>query len=286
MCDGFLFSRSRHFGIRLLSLCALAIMSSVCGVRASETNWPGPKPIELAPGIVQFVSPDLAGNVDGNSIAVLTARDVVLFDATLLPDTAAAVLNELKQFTPKSVRYVVNSHWHPDHTGGNDYLAKTFPELDIVASRRTRELMEDTAGVYIKTLEFEAAQAFQEIAKELKSGKGSDGHRLSLPEREEMRSQMISGGHFLADFKATKVKLPTLVFNDAMTLHYGGRGAFSPSCVFQGTTAGDVAVYLPEEKVPTLPEICSSTPCRFAPTRIRPTGLQALKYCLDWTPRS
>lgn len=221
--------------------------SSIYGVRASEANWPGPKRIDLAPGIIQFVSPDLAGNVDGNSIAILTDRDVVLFDATLLPATAEAVLQELRQITPKALRYVANSHWHPDHTGGNERLAKTFPELDIIASRRTRELMEDTAGVYIKTLEFEAAQANQEMLKELKSGKGSDGRRLSQTERAEIRSQMTSGGQFLDDFRATHVKLPTLTFEEAMTLQYGGREF--RFLRLPGNTAGDIALYLPAEKV-------------------------------------
>ena len=220
---------------------------SVCGVHASELNWPAPKRIDLAPGIVLFVSPDLAGNVDGNSIAILTDRDTVLFDATLLPATAEAVLQELRETSPRALRYVVNSHWHPDHSGGNERLAKTFPELDIIASRRTRELMEDTAVVYGKTLEFEAALANQEMLKELKSGKGPGGLLLSQTERAQIRTQMTLGSRFLTDFRATQVKLPTLTFEDALTLHYGGREF--RFFRLPGNTAGDVALYLPAEKV-------------------------------------
>ena len=99
--------------IRSLLALTLAIMPSICAASATNVSWPGPKSVELAPGIVQFISPDLAGNVDGNSIAIFTDRDVVLFDATILPATADAVLNELRQLTPNPVRYLVNSHWHP-----------------------------------------------------------------------------------------------------------------------------------------------------------------------------
>jgi cyclase len=225
----------------------LAIVTSVCVASVTEARWPGPKTVELAPGIIQFISPDLAGNVDGNSIAIVTDRDIVLFDATILPASADAVLNELRQLTPKPVRYLVNSHWHPDHAGGNDEIAKAFPDLEIIASQPTREMMEDTAGVYLKTLEFEAAQANQEIDKELKSGRTSDGRRLTSADREEMHSELALGGRFLAEFKATHSKLPSLTFGDTLTLFHGGREL--RFFRLPGHTAGDVAVFLPGEKV-------------------------------------
>jgi cyclase len=233
--------------IQALFAIALAMFTSICAASTANVNWPGPKIVELAPGIVQFISPDLAGNVDGNSIAIFSDRDVVLFDTTILPATADAILNELRQLTPKPVRYLVNSHWHPDHSGGNDEFAKAFPDLEIIASQRTRELMEDTASVYVKTLEFETAQANQEIDKELKSGRTSDGRHLTPMDREELHSQLSLGGRFLAEFKATHPKLPTLTFGDTLTLFHGGREI--RFFRLPGHTAGDVAVFLPAEGI-------------------------------------
>ena len=233
--------------VRSLLALTLAIMTSICAASATDVSWPGPKTVELAPGIVQFISPDLAGNVDGNSVAIFTDRDVVLFDATILPATADAVLNELRQLSPNPVRYLVNSHWHPDHSGGNDEFAKAYPELEIIASQRTRELMEDTASVYVKTLEFEAAQTNQEIDKELKSGRASDGRRLTPTDRAELHSELALGARFLAEFKATPSKLPTLTFGDTLTLFHGGREL--RFFHLPGHTAGDVAVFLPAEKI-------------------------------------
>jgi glyoxylase-like metal-dependent hydrolase (beta-lactamase superfamily II) len=185
--------------------------------------------------------------VDGNSIAIFTDRDVVLFDATILPATADAVLNELRRLTPKPVRYLVNSHWHPDHSGGNDEFAKAYPDLEIIASQQTREMMQDTAGVYVKTLEFETAQANQEIGKELKSGRTSDGRHLTPMDREERHSQLTLGDRFLTEFKATHSRLPTLTFGETLTLFHGGREF--RFFRLPGHTAGDVAVFLPAERV-------------------------------------
>ena len=227
---------------------ALAIpASSVGAAAAAETPWPSPTRVDLAPGIFQFISPDIAGNVDGNSIAIVTGDDVVVFDTTILPATATSVVNELRSITSKPVRVAVNSHWHPDHAGGNDTFASAFPGLEIIASRETWQLMQDTANVYVKTLEYENAQATQEINKELKSGKTSDGKPLAARDRADLRAQLGLEDRFLREFKSERPRLPTLTFDGALTLYRGGREL--RLLALPGHTTGDVAIYLPAEKI-------------------------------------
>ncbi len=204
-------------------------------------------PVELAPGIFQFMTPDVAGNVVGNSIAVVMDNDVLVFDATLLPGTATVEIQALSTLTPKPVRYLVNSHWHPDHAGGNAGFVAAYPEVEIIASRETRRLMRNTANAYIKTLEFETAQENLAINKQLKSGLGADGKHLTAKDREDLRAQLAGEDRFLAEFRAVQTKLPTLVFDKALTLHHGGREL--RFLALPGHTAGDVALYLPAEKI-------------------------------------
>jgi cyclase len=204
-------------------------------------------PVELAPGIFQFDTPDVAGNVVGNSIAVVMADDVLVFDSTLLPGLATREIQALSRLTPKPVRYLVNSHWHPDHSGGNAGFVAAFPDVEIIASRETRRLMQNTASVYIKTMEYEVAQANLATDKALKSGVGADGKRLSAKDRADLREEMAGEDRFLAEFRAVPTKLPTLVFDKALTLHHGGREL--RFLALPGHTAGDIALYLPAEKV-------------------------------------
>jgi cyclase len=237
------FPRSVNVFAAVLALAA----SSPGAAGATEIHWAAPTRVDLAPGVFQFISPDVAGNVVGNSIAIVTDSDVVVFDTTLLPATATSLLNELRTVTSKPVRVVVNSHWHPDHSGGNETFATSFPDLEIISSLKTRQLMEHTAKVYVKTLEFELAQGDQEINKELKSGKTSDGKPLAAKERLDLRDQLEMEDRFLKEFKAEHTLLPTVTFEDTLTLHHGGREI--RLLALPGHTAGDVALYLPEEKI-------------------------------------
>ena len=85
------------------------------------------------------------------------------------------------------------------------------------------------------------------INKELKSGKTLDGQRLTETVRGDLRSQLTLGGRFLAEFKAMHSTLPTLTFGDALTLFHGGREF--RFFRLPGHTAGDVALFLPAEKI-------------------------------------
>ena len=75
----------------------------------------------------------------GGNIGVSVGSDgVFLIDDELAPLTDK-VLAALKAITPNPARFVVNTHWHPDHTGGNENLGKTG--ILIVAHDNVRARM-------------------------------------------------------------------------------------------------------------------------------------------------
>jgi hypothetical protein len=65
-------TRLAIYPIRALFGLTLAIVTSIGAASTTDISWPVPKVVELAPGIVEFTSPELTGNVDGNLIAIST----------------------------------------------------------------------------------------------------------------------------------------------------------------------------------------------------------------------
>ncbi len=69
---------------------------------------------------------------DSLSVAVVGGQNLVVSvgdDGLLLSDDqdvplVPRVLKQLTKISDKPVRYVVNSHWHYDHVGGNDYFGR------------------------------------------------------------------------------------------------------------------------------------------------------------------
>lgn len=55
----------------------------------------------------------------GGNIAVQTGDDGVLVVDTGLPEYAERVLAAIRTLSDRPIRFVVNTHVHPDHTGGN-----------------------------------------------------------------------------------------------------------------------------------------------------------------------
>jgi len=60
----------------------------------------------------------------GGRVAVLFGADGVLMVDTGNPPVAEKTLQTIRSFTNAPIKIVVNSHIHPDHTGGNEFFAK------------------------------------------------------------------------------------------------------------------------------------------------------------------
>jgi glyoxylase-like metal-dependent hydrolase (beta-lactamase superfamily II) len=79
---------------------------------------------------VEVKATKVAGNVyvltgSGGNIGATVGDDgIALVDDQFAP-LAPKIQAALKQLSPKPVRFVINTHWHGDHTGGNAEFADT-----------------------------------------------------------------------------------------------------------------------------------------------------------------
>lgn len=88
--------------------------------------------------MLQFWGPaGAAGNVGGNVGAFIAADGIVIVDSGFVggaPKLEAA----LKALSDKPLTYVLNTHWHGDHSGGDEYFGKTAV---VIAQENARKKM-------------------------------------------------------------------------------------------------------------------------------------------------
>src|SRR5437016_12657436 len=78
-----------------------------------------------------------------NNVVIIGSRDVLVVDTGTSPAAARAFIQDLKLLTSKPVRYVVNTHFHYDHTDGNQvYTGKA----DIIGQEYVKQAIETLDG--------------------------------------------------------------------------------------------------------------------------------------------
>ncbi|MBV9503730.1 MAG: MBL fold metallo-hydrolase [Acidobacteriia bacterium] len=60
----------------------------------------------------------------GGNIAVQVGQEGVMVVDTGLANMSDKVIAEIRKLSDKPLQYILNTHFHPDHTGGNDALRK------------------------------------------------------------------------------------------------------------------------------------------------------------------
>lgn len=89
----------------------------------------------IADDIYVFVS-DLY--VQATATVIVTTEGVVLFDTLLYPEETRAIRRFVENRLNNRVAYVINSHYHADHTAGTCL----FPEARIVSNTLCRDLLD------------------------------------------------------------------------------------------------------------------------------------------------
>ena len=177
-----------------------------------------------------------------NNVVIIGDRDVMVVDTGTTPAAARAFLQDLKAITSKPVRYVVNTHFHYDHTDGNQvYVGKT----DIIAHEYVKQALL-TRNV-LETEPFKTSQLanvpirINTLQKQLAEER--DPSRKVALQRDLSAAQQ--GWEELKEIKPTP---PTVTYSQKKVVNLGGREV---QLLFlgRGHTNGDTFVYLPKEQI-------------------------------------
>ena len=99
---------------------------------------------KLAEGVYEIRHPDAPDTFpQGNTTVIIGERSVLVVDSCLLPSSAREDVEQIRKWTNKPVTFLVNTHWHFDHTLGNATYAAAFPSIQIIAQKATWKTIAD-----------------------------------------------------------------------------------------------------------------------------------------------
>ena len=110
---------------------------------ARPQNPPAPQPLTM-----QKVTENLYVLIgDGGNVAFLpTSEGVILVDDKFAQD-GPQILAKVKSVTDEPIRYVLNTHQHGDHTGGNEALLAAHAEIVIHKNARANMVTNKQPGL-------------------------------------------------------------------------------------------------------------------------------------------
>jgi cyclase len=200
--------------------------------------------VKLADDVYAFIAPESNGTmVTGNSVVIIGDDGVLVVDSGHFPTLTARMIEQIKHWTDKPVRYLVNTHWHPDHNAGNGLYRGAFPGLQIVSTPTTRLEMETLLPK--KEVSEETIGKIEDV---LRKGALPSGSPLAPEQRKFYEKAEIELEAFRPELKKADHVLPGLTFKDELDIYLGKREV-KVMFLGRGNTGGDAVIYVPDSKV-------------------------------------
>ena len=176
-----------------------------------------------------------------NAAIFVRSKDVVVVDAHSKPSAAASLIAQIKrELTPKPVRYVINTHFHWDHTQGSHAYRVVNEKVDFIASAATKDLMEKLSVARMKA-------SVGEVPKQIDALRDRAARATSAGEKSFCAGQIKQLQAYQAELQNYTPELPTITFDKSYLLQ---DPAYDLHIDFRGHahTAGDVVVFCPQER--------------------------------------
>jgi glyoxylase-like metal-dependent hydrolase (beta-lactamase superfamily II) len=179
---------------------------------------------------------------NSNAAIFVLSRDVLVVDAHSKPSASASLLAQIKkEVTDKPVRYLVNTHFHWDHTQGDRTYKAANPKVEIIASETTKQLMTRLQGDRLK-------ESLDSVPGMIDTLRARLSRATTPQDREWCNEQLRQLAAYQQEMKNYPLELPTTTFaqthviqDNTGEIHVGFHG--------KAHTAGDIQVFSPSKKV-------------------------------------
>lgn len=204
---------------------------------------------EVAPGVFAALQPNERRFDDSNVAVFVGERALLVVDAPADAMRVNEIAAEIRRRFDRPVFYVVNTHWHGDHTQGNAVWREALGGATLIVGHRS--LLEDVPARAATALREQVATLEAEIAAaedRLRRGVKRDGSELSEAERPVAAAAIERARAHVERNRGARFLVPDLAFDDdRLRLDLGGITVellHAP-----GHTRGDIVVWSPERRV-------------------------------------
>jgi len=236
--------------IKKRALPIIILLVLACSPLAADSVYSPERQItKLADGIYTIRHKDpFPGWVNGNTTVIIGTREVFVVDSCQMPSAAREDIAQIRKWSDKPVRYLLTTHWHTDHNGGNNEYAKAFPSVAIIARPETRVMMDGASSQIATSWTKDATASQAALTQRLASGKTTDGKPLTDAQTANLRERLDLLTRILEEAKTFVYQAPTMTFDRELRIDIGGR-EIEVKYLGRANTGGDALVYLPQEQI-------------------------------------
>ncbi len=216
---------------RIAVLAGIGLFSRLAAAGPSPAPTPTPDHHDRPPETVFRVQP-LGGDVyalygRGGNVGFFVGPDAVTVIDSQFKELAPGIVAEIQKVTNKPIKFLVNTHFHGDHVGGNEVF-RNFAMIIAQDNVRTRMLAspETIKREYPARLE-KAKQA------------GNEATAKFLQEQIEWAGKV----------KVEEIAAPVLTYDSELRIHPGGGETIEIWHLPPAHTDGDSVVYFDRAKV-------------------------------------
>jgi cyclase len=219
-----------------IGLAALTTMSA--GAHAAE---PKSHHVQKIAKDIYLFEPTEA-HINSNTLVIVNQDDVLIVDSHNDPRSAKQLVADIKTVTSKPIRYVINTHFHFDHVGGNE----VFGDAEIIGSVFTHhQLSHDSLKGRTAQTILGPNGLIQQWTDGLKKSIAAESDPTKKAKWQKSLAEITASNRSVAEEVETP---PTIAVKDKLTLYRAGREI---QVIFPGRahTAGDLLIFLPKEGI-------------------------------------
>ena len=191
----------------------------------------------LAEGVFAAIAVD-GGFAICNAGLIDLGGQTLVFDTFLTPQAATDLRRAAIELYGRTPQIVINSHYHNDHTWGNQVFAA---EAQIISSARIRELLA-TSGME------ELHWCSENSAKQLESFRTQYQNAANEKQKKDALLWIGEYGGIVEALPHLTMCLPGITFDSRLEVH--GTKRTAKLITFEGAHSGnDTVLYLPQEGI-------------------------------------